>query len=43
MAVEEFSWMPEEKLAKFNGTHPKVMKDRIECGSDSGKIQALYK
>ena len=43
VTVDEFSWMPEEKLTKFTGTHPAVMRDRIAIGNnDHSKIVALY-
>ena len=34
--------MPDYKLSDFKGTHPAVMKDRIEAGMDNSKIMKLY-
>ncbi len=40
---EKFGWLPDYKLKKYNGTHPAVMKNRIEVGLDSyDKIMELY-
>jgi len=44
LTVEEFEWMPEWKLNKFEGTHPEAMSARIAVGLDSyTEIMKLYK
>jgi glycosyltransferase involved in cell wall biosynthesis len=41
---DRFSFVPQERLTKFVGNHPEVMKDRISAGTDShDKIMELYK
>ena len=43
VTTDEFEWMPEDKLTKFEGTHPKVMADRIAAGlDDHQRIVGLY-
>ena len=41
--VDTFKWIPLDNLTTYEGTHPKVMKDRIEVGTDCyKKICSLY-
>ena len=40
--VEDFEYLPDYKLTDFKGTHPAVMKDRIEAGTDRSEILKLY-
>jgi hypothetical protein len=41
---EDFEWLPDWKLCKFDRTHPKVMDERIAVGTDKyDDIMELYK
>lgn len=40
--ADSFEWLPDDKLTKFDGTHPAVMKDRIIAGQDREKVMELY-
>ena len=40
--IEDFEWVPEYKLTNFKGTHPAVMKNRIDTGTNHSKILELY-
>lgn len=40
--MDSIEWVPEYKLADFKDTHPAVMKDRIEAGTEHSKIMKLY-
>jgi len=42
ITADDFEWLPDYKLADFNGTHPAVMKGRIDAGKDRAKIMQLY-
>jgi len=39
---KDFEWLPDNKLQDFSGTHPAVMKDRLEAGQDREKIMKLF-
>jgi len=42
MTAEEFKMLEESKLTSYEGTHPKVMEDRIAAGLDHEEIMKLY-
>jgi len=44
LTTEDFEWMPDHTLKKYNGTHPKVMSERMEAGGiGHEKVMALYR
>jgi len=42
VTIDNFEWLPDNKLTSFRGTHPATMEARIKLGGDHKEIMELY-